>query len=100
MKDNNWSAMIFAEGTRAKDGQMKAFQVGGIATLLKIVPNALVVPVAIENSWKLVQYGAYPLSFGEPLRWTVLQPLHTAGKNPEEVVLEAENAIRLQLKSG
>lgn len=97
MKDNNWSAMIFAEGTRAKDGQMKAFQVGGIATLLKIVPDALIVPVAIENSWKLVQYGAYPLSFGEQLRWTVLQPLHTAGKSPEEIVLEAENAIRSKL---
>lgn len=97
MKENNWSAMIFAEGTRAKDGQMKSFQVGGIATLLKVVPHALVVPVAIENSWKLVQYGSYPLSFGEKLRWTVLPPLDTTGKNPEEIVLEAENAIRIKL---
>jgi 1-acyl-sn-glycerol-3-phosphate acyltransferase len=97
MKENNWSAMIFAEGTRAKDGQLKTFQVGGIATLLKIVPDALIVPVAIENSWKLVQYGAYPLSFGERLRWTVLKPVDTAGKNPEEIVLTAENAIRVKL---
>lgn len=97
MKENNWSAMIFAEGTRAKDGQMKSFQVGGIATLLKVNPNAMVVPVAIENSWKLVRYGAYPLSFGEKLRWTVLRPLDTTGKNPEEIVLEAENAIRVKL---
>jgi 1-acyl-sn-glycerol-3-phosphate acyltransferase len=97
MKENNWSAMIFAEGTRAKDGQLKTFQVGGIATLLKIVPDALIVPVAIENSWKLVQYGAYPLSFGERLRWTVLKPIDTAGKNPEEIVLTAENAIRIKL---
>lgn len=97
MKENNWSAMIFAEGTRAKDGQMKSFQVGGIATLLKVVPDALIVPVAIENSWKLVQYGMYPLSCGERLKWTVLQPLDTAGKNPEEIVLEAENAIRVKL---
>ncbi|WP_316816966.1 lysophospholipid acyltransferase family protein [Pedobacter nyackensis] len=97
MKENNWSAMIFAEGTRAKDGQMKAFQVGGIATLLKVVPNALIVPVAIENSWKLVQYGMYPLSVGEKLRWTVLPPLNIADKNPEQIVLEAENAIRVKL---
>jgi 1-acyl-sn-glycerol-3-phosphate acyltransferase len=97
MKEKNWSAMIFAEGTRAKDGQMKAFQVGGIATLLKVVPNALIVPVAIENSWKLVRYGSYPLSFGEKLRWTVLKPLDITGKNPEEIVLEAENAIRVKL---
>lgn len=97
MKENNWSAMIFPEGTRAKDGKLKPFQVGGIATLLKKVPNALIVPVAIENSWKLVQYGFYPLSFGEKLRWNVLPPIEPLNKNPEEIVLEAENAIRVKL---
>jgi 1-acyl-sn-glycerol-3-phosphate acyltransferase len=98
MKESNWSTLIFAEGTRAKDGQIKPFHVGGIATLLKVVPDALIVPVAIENSWKLVQYGSYPLSFGEKLRWTVLQPIENGGKNPEELVLEAENAIRTKLQ--
>jgi 1-acyl-sn-glycerol-3-phosphate acyltransferase len=94
MKENNWSAMIFAEGTRAKDGLMKPFQVGGIATLLKAVPDALIVPVAIENSWKIVRYGTYPLSFGEKIRWTVLPPLSKGDKNAEELTLAAENAIR------
>src|SRR5215217_5259932 len=89
MKEHTWSAMIFPEGTRAKDGRLKPFQVGGIATLLKVVPNALIVPVAIENSWKIVQYGSYPLSFGEKLRWTVLAPIEPSGINAEEVVLEA-----------
>lgn len=94
MKENNWSAMIFAEGTRAKDGRMKPFQVGGIATLLKAAPDALIVPIAIENSWKIVQYGAYPLSFGEKIRWTVLPPVPKENKNPEEITLAAELAIR------
>ena len=98
MKENTWSTMIFPEGTRAKDGNIKPFQVGGIATLLKIVSNALVVPVAIENSWKLVQYGSYPLSVGEPLSWTVLSPIEPSGIKPEDVVLQAENAIRAHLK--
>ncbi|WP_316792945.1 lysophospholipid acyltransferase family protein [Pedobacter frigoris] len=97
MKENTWSTMIFPEGTRSKDGKLKTFQVGGMATLLKVVPDALVVPIAIENSWKLVQYGKYPLSFGERLRWTVLEPIEPAGKKPEEVTAEAENAIRLKL---
>lgn len=98
MEESNWSTLIFAEGTRAKNGQIKPFHVGGIATLLKVVPNALIVPVAIENSWKLVQYGSYPLSFGEKLKWTVLQPIDTSGKNPEDLVLECENAIREKLQ--
>jgi len=97
MKENNWSAMIFAEGTRAKDGRIKPFQVGGIATLLKAVPNALLVPIAIENSWKVVRYGTYPLSFGEKLRWTVLDPITTAGRNAEELTGMAESAIRKAL---
>ncbi len=98
MKENNWSAMIFAEGTRSKDGQMKPFQVGGIATLLKVVPNALIVPIAIENSWKTVQYGSYPLSFGEHLKWTVLPPIDTTERDPEKLTSAAENAIRTFLK--
>jgi 1-acyl-sn-glycerol-3-phosphate acyltransferase len=98
LKANNWSAVIFPEGTRAKDGKLKPFQVGGIATLLKTAPNALIVPVAIENSWKVVQYGAFPLSVGEKLKWTVLSPIDTTGKNPEEITREAEEAIRRLLK--
>jgi 1-acyl-sn-glycerol-3-phosphate acyltransferase len=94
MKDNNWSTMIFPEGTRSKDGHLKPFQVGGIATLLKVVPNALIVPIAIENSWKIVKYGTYPLRVGEQLRWTVLTPIEPNGKLPENVVMEAELAIK------
>lgn len=94
MKDNTWSTMIFPEGTRSKDGHVKPFQVGGIATLLKVVPNALIVPVAIENSWKIVKYGTYPLRVGEQLRWTVLTPIEPIGKLPENVVMEAELAIK------
>ena len=97
MHDNNWSAMIFAEGTRARDGRMKRFHIGGIATLMKINPNAMVVPIAIENSWKVVQYGFYPLSTGEDIRWTVLPPVDTTGKSLEEITLAAENAIREKL---
>ena len=98
MKGNNWSAMIFAEGTRAKDGRMKPFQVGGIATLLNSVPEALIVPVAIENSWKTVRYGAFPLSFGQRMKWTVLSPIEANGLNAEELTLKAEHAIRKVLK--
>lgn len=94
MKENTWSTMIFPEGTRSKDGHLKPFQVGGIATLLKVVPNALIVPIAIENSWKIVKYGTYPLRVGEQLRWTVLTPIEPAGKLPENVVMEAELSIK------
>lgn len=97
MNEKNWSTVIFAEGTRAKDGKMKPFQVGGIATLLKIVPNALLVPVAIENSWRVVRNGPYPLNALLPLKWTVLAPIERGDKSAEELVLQAENAIKKQI---
>jgi len=97
MKENNWSAVIFAEGTRAKDGQIKPFHVGGIATLLKVVPQAQVVPVAIQNSWKIVRYGALPLGIGLNLSWTVLPAIEKEGKNAEEITREVENVLRTQL---
>ncbi len=98
MKEKSWSAIIFPEGTRSKTGLIKPFAVGGIATILKKVPNALVVPVAINNSWKMVRYGNYPLNTFIHMSWKVLQPIEPAGQAAEEVVLLAEERIKDCLK--
>jgi 1-acyl-sn-glycerol-3-phosphate acyltransferase len=97
LQANNWSAVIFPEGTRAKDGKLKPFQIGGIATLMKTAPDALIIPVAVQNSWKVVQYGTYPLSVGERLKWTVLPPIDRTGKDAEQISREVEQAIRAVL---
>ncbi|WP_017257195.1 lysophospholipid acyltransferase family protein [Pedobacter arcticus] len=94
MKNNNWSTVIFPEGTRSKDGKMKDFQLGGIATILKKAPNALIVPVAIENSYKVVKNGTLWLHAFVPIKFTVLTPIEPAGKDVELVVKEAEMAVR------
>ena len=94
IKENNWSAVIFPEGTRSRNGEPKTFAIGGIATLLKKAPNALIVPIAITGSWKIVQYGKYPLSFGEVMRLTVLKPIEPEGVLLEDLVLKAENEVR------
>lgn len=94
MKKNNWSAVIFPEGTRSKNGMMKTFHIGGIATLLKKAPNALIVPVAIENSWKMNQYGQFPLSPFHHLKFTILTPIEPTELSIEDVVFKAEKAIK------
>lgn len=95
MKENKWSAMIFPEGTRSKDGRVKPFQSAGVAALLKKCPEALLVPVAIKDSWKMIRNGLYPLNTFTPMRWEVLEPIEP-GKTPvDELVKEIENRIKI-----
>ena len=97
MKENKWSTVIFPEGTRSKDGKVKTFQAGGIAIILKKCPDALLVPIAINNSWKVVQYGLYPLNTFTSITLEVLEPIEPGTSSTEDLVLEAENRIRKAL---
>lgn len=94
MKEKNWSTVIFPEGTRSKNGKMKPFQSAGVATILKKCPNALLVPVAIKNSWKVVKYGYYPLNTFTHMSVEVLEPIEPAKRPVDELVKEAEERIK------
>jgi 1-acyl-sn-glycerol-3-phosphate acyltransferase len=97
MKENNWSTVIFPEGTRSKDGQVKEFFIGGIATILKKCPNALLVPIAIDNSWRIVRNGPFPLGCFKNLSWKVLEPIEPLQMSHQELVEKAEQAIKKSL---
>ena len=97
MKENKWSTVIFPEGTRSPNGKLKTFHVGGIATILKKCPDALLVPIAINNSWKVVRYGIYPLNTFTPITLEVLEPIEPRSLPVEELVLEAHDIIKKAL---
>lgn len=97
MKNNNWSAVIFPEGTRSVNGTVKTFQSAGIATILKKCPDALIVPIAIKNSWRMIQYGLYPMNTFTPMTWEVLEPIEPGTTPVDELVLVAENRIKEKL---
>lgn len=94
MKTKGWSAMIFPEGTRSADGVVRTFQSAGVAMLLKKCPEALIVPVAINNSWKMVRWGQFPLNTFLSMTWEVLPPIELEGRKVDEVVLIVENEIK------
>jgi len=94
MKNNKWSAVIFPEGTRSKDGLVKGFQIGGIATLLKKCPEALLVPIVIRNSWKMVRYGTFPLGIFLKLSFEVLKPIEPEEQPVEVLVGHTERVIK------
>jgi 1-acyl-sn-glycerol-3-phosphate acyltransferase len=97
MKENKWSAVIFPEGTRSKNGKVKPFQAAGVATILKKCPEALLVPVAIDNSWRMIKYGYFPMMTFLRMTWDVLEPIEPNGRPAEELVKEAEERIKEKL---
>ncbi|MBB3187644.1 lysophospholipid acyltransferase family protein [Microbacter margulisiae] len=72
---NNRSTVIYPEGTRSRDGKPGTFAANGLKILCKYAPDAWVVPVTINNSWKVFRYGGFLLGLGNRLKFTVHPPL-------------------------
>lgn len=97
IEKNNYSACIFPEGTRTKDGHVKKFMPAGIASLVKSAPSAMIVPFAISGNYELMKNGYYPLTFGVNLTYTVLDPIDPKGKDSEELAQIIEDRIRKEI---
>ena len=89
----NRAAVIFPEGTRSKNGVPKSFQTKGLLTLFEHIPNAVVVPVTINNSWKMSRYGKFPLGLGNFITHTVHTPIQLEQANPQELIQQLEQTI-------
>jgi len=97
IEKDKYSACIFPEGTRSRDGVVRKFQSGGVRTLLKVAPSALIVPFVIDGNYKLELNGVFPLSIGHKLTYTVLDPIEPGIIEPDVLVLEVENRIKAAL---
>jgi 1-acyl-sn-glycerol-3-phosphate acyltransferase len=81
------SAMIFPEGTRSRRGALGAFKPAGTIALLEEAPETLVVPVAIDESWRLLRYNYLPIPFGTRVRVHVGEPIaRRADEDPSAVL--------------
>jgi 1-acyl-sn-glycerol-3-phosphate acyltransferase len=96
--DEKSAAVIFPEGTRTASGIMKPFVAGGVATLLKRAPGALVVPVAISGTGAFNPTGVFPLKSFSKLSWTVLPGIEPANKKVEDILAEAQAAIQAEIQ--
>ncbi len=94
VSENKFSAVIFPEGTRSRTGELRPFSIGGVSTLMKRCPGALVVPLAIENTGRFNPKGVFPLRSFTRMSWTTLEPIEVNGRTPEEVVALSEQQIR------
>ena len=93
IETNSRSAVIFPEGTRSRDGHPKKFKPTGLKSLLKNAPSALIVPISINNSWKLLRYGKFPMGLGCHLTFDVHQPIENQG-DADMIINNVEETIK------
>lgn len=99
IEKNNRSAVIFPEGTRSKTGVPKKFSENGLKILCKYAPSAYIVPVSINNSWKMVRFGSFPMGLGNRLTFTVQEPFAIKGIPFDEIMQRTENAVVSGIKN-
>jgi len=95
---HNRSAVIFPEGTRSKDGKPKEFAQSGLKILCKYAPSAYVVPISINNSWKMVKFGPFPMGLGNKLEFIIHKPIAVIDYPFAELMTKTEETIVKSLK--
>lgn len=84
-------AVIFPEGTRSRTGHPKPFKTTGLKVLMKNSPSALIVPISINNSWKMLKYGKFPNGIGNHITFDVHEPIPVEGNL--DTLIEKTEAI-------
>ncbi|MDO7136955.1 lysophospholipid acyltransferase family protein [Algibacter lectus] len=100
IEETKRAAVIFPEGTRSVDGKPKPFQTKGLEILLKKIPSALVVPITINNSWKTLRYGKFPMGLGTHMKFTVHKPIKVSTfANRQDLINSVETTIVEHIKN-
>lgn len=93
IEKNSFAAIIFPEGTRSKNGKPLPFKDNGLKILVKYMPNAVVVPVTINNSWKVYKIGKFPLHLFDKISFTVHKPIEANSMEFNQLFIETEKTI-------
>ncbi len=95
---HGWTACIFPEGTRSRDGAVRPFKPAGLLALLAEAPQAAVVPVTISGSWGLMRSNFLPVPWGVRVTMRVHPAIPRVGD--DKVLVETvEGLIRGELRT-
>ena len=96
--DNTWSAAIFPEGTRSRTGVPKKFSLNGLKMLIRYNPEAYIVPVTINNSWKMYKYGKFPMGMFNRITIESFEPIPLKDADIPQVLADTERIIKEHVK--
>ena len=94
IEKNNYSAVIFPEGTRGENGVPKRFSGNGLKMLTKFAPSSYVIPITINNSWKINKKGMFPLELGVNISFEVHEPIEAKSMKFEDLFEKVESTIK------
>lgn len=94
LQQHNETGVLFPEGTRSKNGKPKKFMDGGFKVLTKTMPDGYVVPLTLNNSWKLLQWGYFPVGAFNHVSLEVHQPIAIASMEAEALLNKVESQIK------
>lgn len=98
IKEKKWGAIIFPEGTRSRNGAPKRFSTNGLKVIAKFNKDGYVVPLTINNSWKVFKYGKFPLGLGSPITITTHKPIKIDSLPFDELIEKTEQVIKEHIK--
>ena len=99
LTEQKYAAIIFPEGTRAKEGTLKKFRPAGMSTLIQGAPTARIQLAVIDNSWILSARKKGPIPAGTVVRVRILSELDRTGMSAKALVEKAESEIDQALQA-
>ena len=90
------SVLIYPEGTRAKDGEIKEYKKAGTLALLAAAPELEVLPVAVEGGWIAMRHNFFPVPFGTRLRIRVGDPIPRSEGEDRDAIVDAAHTFAAQ----
>ena len=73
IKENKYAICIYPEGTRSRDGIVKPFKFSGIDAILKVIPDIIVVPIAVKNTGLIDNAKKFNKNIGIHISFSMLE---------------------------
>jgi len=99
LSEKKHSAVIFPEGTRSRNGKTKPFQKAGLMSLLQHMPDALIVPISVGNSWRFAEHKYFPMPLGVRLKLKVHPALENIPGENEKLLQTVETTIGIGVET-